>query len=118
MEEFDERGTTIGAKRIGSNHIVELLVASFSNVKPFEEVILFELGEQGEFESVSELAEALATELNEEYTDSFRSKVIYNVDRLGPGGKGYIEQEEHGKSYRTRLSRIGELWVRAHADRD
>jgi hypothetical protein len=118
LEEFDERGTTIGAKRIGSNHIVELPVASFSNVKPFEEVILYELGEHGEFESVSELAEALASELDEEYTDSFRSKVIYNVDRLGPGGKGYIEQEEHGKSYRTRLSRIGELWVRAHADRD
>jgi hypothetical protein len=117
LEEFDERGTTIGAKRIGENHIVELPVASFSNVKPFEEVILFELGEQGVFESVSELAEALANELNEEYTDSFRSKVIYNVDRLGPGGKGYIEQEEHGKSYRTRLSRIGELWVRAHTDR-
>jgi len=118
LDEFDERGTTIGAKRIGDNHIVELPVASFSNVKPFEEVILFELGEHGEFESVSELAEALAAELGEEYTDSFRSKVIYNVDRLGPGGKGYIEQEEHGKSYRTRLSRIGELWVRAHADRE
>jgi hypothetical protein len=116
VSEFDERGTTIGAKRIGDNHIIELPVASFSNVKPFEEVILFELGEHGEFESVSELASALATELNEDYTDSFRSKVIYNVDRLGPGGKGYIEQEEHGKSYRTRLSRIGELWVRAHAD--
>ncbi|MFB6101885.1 MAG: DUF6293 family protein [Haloplanus sp.] len=118
LDEFDERGTTIGAKRIGGNHIVELPVASFSNVKPFEEVILFELGEHGEFESVSELAEALADELDEEYTDSFRSKVIYNVDRLGPGGKGYIEQEEHGKSYRTRLSRIGELWVRAHADEE
>jgi hypothetical protein len=118
LDEFDERGTTIGAKRIGDNHIVELPVASFSNVKPFEEVILFELGDHGEFESVSELAEALAAELGEEYTDSFRSKVIYNVDRLGPGGKGYIEQEEHGKSYRTRLSRIGELWVRAHADRE
>jgi hypothetical protein len=116
LTEFDERGTTVGAKRIGDDHIVELPVASFSNVKPFEEVILFQLGEHGEFESVSELAEALAAELNEEYTDSFRSKVIYNVDRLGPGGKGYIEQEKHGKSYRTRLSRIGELWVRAHAD--
>jgi hypothetical protein len=116
LDEFDERGTTIGAKQIGDNHIVELPVASFSNVKPFEEVILFQLGDHGEFASVSELAEALARELNEEYTDSFRSKVIYNVDRLGPGGKGYIEQEEHGKSYRTRLSRIGELWVRAHAD--
>ncbi|MBX0294795.1 DUF6293 family protein [Haloarcula nitratireducens] len=115
LDEFDERGTTIGAKEIDGSHIVELPVASFSNVKPFEEVILFLLGEHGEFESVSELAQELARELGEEYTDSFRSKVIYNVDRLGPGGKGYIEQEEHGKSYRTRLSRIGELWVRSHS---
>ncbi|QIO23779.1 DUF6293 family protein [Haloarcula sp. JP-L23] len=118
LDEFDERGTTIGAKEIDGSHIVELPVASFSNVKPFEEVILFTLGEHGEFESVSELAQELARDLGEEYTDSFRSKVIYNVDRLGPGGKGYIEQEEHGKSYRTRLSRIGELWVRAHSAED
>jgi hypothetical protein len=118
LAEFDERGTTIGAKRIGERHVVELPVASFQNVKPFEELVLFTLGEHGEFESVSELAETLAAELNEEYTDSFRSKVIYNVDRLGPGGKGYIEREEHGKSYRTSLSRIGQLWVRAHADED
>jgi hypothetical protein len=116
LDEFDERGTTIGAKRIGDSHIIELPVASFSNVKPFEELILFTLGEHGEFASVSELAQTLARELGEEYTDSFRSKVIYNVDRLGPGGKGYIEQESQGKSHRTRLSRIGELWVRSHAD--
>jgi len=116
LSEFDERGTTIGAKRIGDNHIVELPVAAFSNVKPFEEVILFTLGEHGEFESVSELAKTLAADMGEEYTDSFRSRVIYNVDRLGPGGKAYVEQEEHGKSHRTSLSRIGELWVRAHAD--
>lgn len=116
IDEFDERGTTIGAKCVEGNHIVELPVASFSNVKPFEELILFTLGEHGEFDSVSELAQTLARDLNEEYTDSFRSKVIYNVDRLGPGGKGYIEQEEQGKSYRTRLSRIGDLWVRSHAD--
>jgi len=115
LSEFDERGTTIGAKSIGGSHIVELPVASFSNVKPFEEVILFTLGEHGEFASVSELAQQLARDMGEEYTDSFRSKVIYNVDRLGPGGKGYIEQEQRGKSYRTRLSRIGELWVRAHS---
>lgn len=118
LAEFDERGTTIGAKPIGDSHVIELPVASFQNVKPFEELVLFTLGEHGEFESVSELAETLADELNEEYTDSFRSKVIYNVDRLGPGGKGYIEREEHGKSYRTSLSRIGRLWVRAHADED
>ena len=118
LHEFDERGTTIGAKEINGHHIVEFPLASFSNVKPFEEVILFKLGEDGEFDSVSELAEALARELEEEFTDSFRSKVIYNVDRLGPGGKGYIEQEEAGKAHRTRLSRIGELWVRAHTERE
>jgi len=118
LAEFDERGTTIGAKEIDGKHVVELPVASFSNVKPFEELILFTLGEHGEFESVSDLAEALASDLGEEYTDSFRSKVIYNVDRLGPGGKGYIEQEREGKSHRTRLSRIGELWVRAHRNDD
>ena len=116
LSEFDERGTTIGAKEIGDRHIVEFPVASFSNVKPFEEIILFKLGSHGEFESVSELAESLAAELDEEYTDSFRSKVIYNVDRLGPGGKGYVERESKGKSHRTRLSRIGRLWVRAHAN--
>jgi hypothetical protein len=115
LSEFDERGTTIGAKEIDGSHVVELPVASFQNVKPFEEVILFTLGEHGAFDSVSELAQQLARELGEEYTDSFRSKVIYNVDRLGPGGKGYIEQESDGKSYHTTLSRIGELWVRAHS---
>ncbi|WP_247729219.1 DUF6293 family protein [Halovivax limisalsi] len=118
LAEFDERGTTIGAKEIDGSHVVELPVATFSNVKPFEELILFKLGEDGEFESVSELAGALADELNEEYTDSFRSKVIYTVDRLGPGGKGLIERDERGKSHRTRLSTIGELWVRTHADRE
>ncbi len=117
LSEFDERGTTIGAKEINGRHIVEFPVASFSSVKPFEELILFKLGESGEFASVSELAEALADELDEPFTESFRSKVIYNVDRLGPGGTGYIEQEEAGKSHRTRLSRLGQLWVRAHRSR-
>jgi len=118
LAEFDERGTTIGAKEIDGSHVVELPVASFSNVKPFEELILFTLGDHGEFDSVSDLAKTLAADLNEEYTDSFRSKVTYTVDKLGPGGKGYVEREEHGKSYRTRLSRIGELWVRAHRNDD
>jgi hypothetical protein len=117
LSEFDERGTTIGATEIEGSHIVELPVASFSNVDPFEELILFTLGEHGEFESVSELAQQLARDLGEEYTDAFRSKVIYNVDRLGPGGKGYIKQDAHGKSYRTRLSRTGTLWVRSHSAR-
>ena len=115
LAEFDERGTTIGAKEIDGSHVKELPVAPFSNVKPFEELILFTLGEHGEFDSISDLAETLAQDLEEEYTDSFRSKVIYNVDRLGPGGVGYVDREADGKSYRISLSRIGELWVRTHS---
>jgi hypothetical protein len=115
LAEFDERGTTIGAKEIEGRHVQELPVAPFSNVKPFEELILFTLGEHGEFASISDFAETLAADLEEEYTDSFRSKVIYNVDRLGPGGLGYVERVAEGNSYRISLSRIGELWVRSHS---
>ncbi len=115
LEEFDDRGTTIGAKAIDGSHVTELPVAPFSNVKPFEELILFTLGEHGEFASISDLAETLSEELNESYSDSFRSKVIYNVDRLGPGGIGYVKREAEGNSYRISLSRIGRLWVRSHA---
>ncbi len=116
LEEFDERGTTVGAKQFDGEHVLELPVASFSNVKPFEELILFTLGDHGEVGSVSELANTIAAELGQECTDAFRSKVIYAVDQLGPGGKGYVERDQRGNSYRTRLSRIGRLWVRAHAD--
>lgn len=43
-------------KRFDDSHIVELPVAFFSKVKPFEELILPTLNEHDEFESVSELA--------------------------------------------------------------
>lgn len=118
LNEFDKRGTTIGAKQIGGNRIVEIPVATFSPVESFDEVILFTLCEHGEFASISEFAETLARELGEAYTDLFRSKVLYHVDRLGPGEKGYIKQDEQGGSYQIRLSRLGELWVGIHADRN
>ncbi|MDY7080829.1 MAG: aspartate kinase, partial [Halobacteria archaeon] len=62
---------------------------------------------------VSELADLLASDLDEEHTDSFRSKVIYNTRSLRE--KGYIEQVEKGKSHETRLSRLGNLWVQSHS---
>jgi hypothetical protein len=114
IDAFDAGGTTVGAKLFGDSHLLELPIAAFSPVKPFEELVLFKLGAIGEAASVSELAERLAAELGESYTDAFRSKVLYSVDRLGPDGKGYIDQEAVGNSYRTRLSPIGELWVQSH----
>ncbi|XGI84335.1 DUF6293 family protein [Halorutilales archaeon Cl-col2-1] len=112
LDEFDERGTTVGAKSFDGSHIIEIPVAPLSKIKPFERVILFKLHEEGVVKSVSELADHLADDLDEEYTDSFRSKVIYNTRSLRE--KGYILQEESGKSHETRLSRLGELWVESH----
>lgn len=40
-------------------------MASFSNVEPFEEVILFTSSEHVEFDSVSELAQQLSIDLGE-----------------------------------------------------
>ena len=114
IDAFEAGGTTVGAKLFGDSHLLELPIAAFSPVKPFEELVLFKLGAIQEAASVSELAERLAAELGESYTDAFRSKVLYSVDRLGPEGKGYIDQKAEGNSYRTRLSTIGELWVRSH----
>ena len=115
IDAFEAGGTTVGAKLFGDSHLLELPIAAFSPVKPFEELVLFKLGAIQEAASVSELAERLAAELGESYTDAFRSKVLYSVDRLGPEGKGYIDQKAEGNSYRTRLSPIGELWVRSHS---
>ncbi|MFB6284547.1 MAG: DUF6293 family protein [Halobacteria archaeon] len=113
LREFNERGTTVGAKRFGDSHVLEVPVVPLSKVKPFERVILFKLEEVNVVESVSELADVLAKELDEEHTDSFRSKVIYNTRSLAD--KGYIRQTEKGKSHETRLSRLGKLWVRSHS---
>ncbi|MDY6780762.1 MAG: aspartate kinase, partial [Halobacteria archaeon] len=116
LDEFNERGTTIGAKEFDGSHIIEIPVVPLSKIKPFERVILFKLAETGVFESVSDLSEALADDLDEEHTDSFRSKVIYNTRSLAE--KGYIEQVERGKSHETRLSRLGWLWVESHSRSD
>ncbi len=113
LKEFNERGTTIGAKEFGDSHIVEIPVVPLSKLKPFERIILFKLDEINVVESVSELADILARELEEPLTDSFRSKVIYNTRSLRE--KGYIEQVERGKSHETRLSRLGKLWVNSHS---
>ncbi len=112
--DFRERGTTVGIQEIDGSHVAELPVQPLQNPKPFERSILHELDRLGTVESTSDLAEALAEALDEEYDDAFRSKVIYNVRSLRE--KDLVEQTEEGKSHRTRLSRLGRLWVDSHED--
>ncbi|MFP4633187.1 MAG: DUF6293 family protein [Halobacteriota archaeon] len=112
--EFRERGTTIGSMEFDDSHVVDIPVSTYRRVKSFEAEILRELSRLGSVDSVSELAEHLAASLDEDYTDAFRSKVIYNVRRLDEAG--FVRQVEEGKSYRTELSRLGVLWTLAHED--
>ncbi|MDY7080830.1 MAG: DUF6293 family protein, partial [Halobacteria archaeon] len=52
LNEFNERGTTIGAKEFDGSHIVEIPVVPLSKIKPFERIILFKLDEEGVVGSV------------------------------------------------------------------
>ncbi len=112
--EYEERGTTVGIQEFDGSHVVDIPVEPQRPPKPFEQEILQELHHRGTVNSTSTLAEAVAETLGEEYSDAFRSKVIYNVKSLREAG--YVEQSEEGKSHRTRLSRLGRLWVESHEE--
>ncbi len=112
LREFNERGTTVGAREFDGSHVIEMPITPPADLKEFERTLLRALDDEGVVESVSELAEVVAERTGRENTDSFRSKVIYDVRSLRE--KGYVEQSESGKSHETRLSHLGRLWVRAH----
>lgn len=112
LREFNERGTTVGAREFDGSHVIEMPITPPADLKEFERTLLRALDDEGVVESMSELAEVVAERTGRENTDSFRSKVIYDVRSLRE--KGYVEQSESGKSHETRLSHLGRLWVRAH----
>jgi hypothetical protein len=112
LREFNERGTTAGAREFDGSHLIEMPITPPSDLKEFERTLLRVLADEGVVGSVSELAERVAERAGRENTDSFRSKVIYDVRSLRE--KGYVEQAKRGRSHETRLSHLGRLWVRAH----
>jgi len=112
LREFNERGTTVGAREFDGSHVIEMPITPPADLKEFERTLLRALADEGVVESVSELAEVVAERTGRDSTDSFRSKVIYDARSLRE--KGYVEQSEDGKSHETRLSHLGRLWVRAH----
>lgn len=112
LREFKERGTTAGAREFNGSHLIEIPITPPSDLKEFERTLLRVLADEGVVGSVSELAERVAERTGRDNTDSFRSKVIYDVRSLRD--KGYVEQSERGRSHETRLSHLGRIWVRAH----
>jgi predicted transcriptional regulator len=50
--------------------------------------------------------------MEEEYDESFRSRVQYNVSKLDE--KGYVDREKVGNRLKTQLSTMGRMWVKTH----
>lgn len=111
---IDDHGTTAGAKELGDGKLhVEIPATPLPDLTDFEKRLLRVLGEIGRAESTSDLGRQLAERSeDEEWNESFRSKVQYNVKNLKE--KGFIEREEKEQKYETDLSTMGELWVDTH----
>lgn len=112
LNKIDENGVTKGARDLDGQMYVEFPSSPGSDVEAFEETILNFLFEKDPISSTSALAEQLAEEEGEEYDESFRSRVQYNVSKLDE--KGYVDREKVGNSLETQLSTMGRMWVETH----
>ncbi len=112
IDKINENGVTEGVRDLDEGMYIEFPSSPGSNVEDFEWDVLHFLGAEGAFSSTSELAERMAGYLNEEYDESFRSRVQYNVSNLEE--KGYVNREKHGNRLETELSKMGEMWVETH----
>ncbi|MFC7174919.1 DUF6293 family protein [Haloplanus litoreus] len=112
LNKIDENGVTKGARDLDGQMYVEFPSSPGSDVEDFEETILNFLAEKDPIKSTSALAEQLAEEVGEEYDESFRSRVQYNVSKLDE--KGYVDREKEGNRLETQLSTMGRMWVETH----
>lgn len=113
LDRVDESGITEGARDdLNGKMYVEFPSSPKSNVKGFEEEVLRFLDERESFASTSDLAEGMAEEIGEEYDESFRSRVQYNVSNLDD--KGYISRTKVGNRFETSLSTMGRMWIETH----
>jgi hypothetical protein len=112
LDRIGESGVTEGARDLDGQMYVEFPSSPGSDVDGFEETILKFLAGTEPVSSTSALAKKLANELDEEYNESFRGRVQYNVSNLDE--KGYVDREKVGNRLETRLSTMGGLWVETH----
>lgn len=114
LNKIDENGVTKGARDLDGQMYVEFPSSPGSDVEDFEEIILNFLFGKDPIASTSALAEQLAEEEGEEYDESFRSRIQYNVSKLDE--KGYVNREKEGNRLETQLSTMGRMWVETHWD--
>lgn len=114
LDRIDDSGVTEGARDLGGELHVEFPTSPGGNVEAFEASILQFLAGDDPVPSTSALAERLADHSGEEYDESFRSRVQYNVSNLDE--KGYVDRTKVGNRLETRLSTMGRLWVETHDD--
>lgn len=115
LDRVDESGVTEGTRYTDPMY-VEFPTSPSSDVKDFEEMILRFLYDEGMVESTTALAERLASSAEEEYDDSLKSRVQYNVGKLE--SKGYVDRVDAGNRYETSLSTMGRMWVETHQEKE
>lgn len=114
VTDIEKSGTTKGARKRNGGLHVELPVIPPSDLHEFEERVLLFLERVGSTESTSELARQLSREIGEKSTNSFKSKVQYNVKQLEK--KGFVNRTEVKNKHRTEISTMGQLWVETHRE--
>ncbi|MDB9247922.1 DUF6293 family protein [Halorubrum ezzemoulense] len=114
LDRINESGVTEGARDLDGQMYVEFPSSPGSNVEDFEQTILNFLSGRDPISSTSALAEQLAEETGEEYDESFRSRVQYNVSKLDE--KGYVDRKRVGNRLETQLSTMGRMWVKTHPE--
>jgi len=112
LNKIDENGVTKGARDLDGQMYVEFPSSPGSDIEDFEETILNFLFGKDPIASTSALAEQLAEKEGEEYDESFRSRIQYNVSKLDE--KGYVDREKVGNRLETQLSTMGRMWVETH----
>jgi hypothetical protein len=112
-EKINRIGVTEGVREIDDGQMyVEFPASPGRELQLFEKEIIEFLYREGAMASASQLAKQLATDLGEEYNDSFRSRVQYNVSNLDD--YGYLDRVEKGNRHETSLSTMGMMWVKTH----
>lgn len=112
LDRINESGVTEGARDLDGQMYIEFPSSPGSDVEDFEETILNFLAGKDPIKSTSALAEDLAKGLGEEYDETFRSRVQYNVSKLDE--KGYVDREKEGNRLVTQLSTMGRMWAETH----
>lgn len=115
LEDVREGGVTSGAKEMDDGlPYVEFPTPPVTEVTEFQEELLDFVYENEPIKSISQTAKGVIRRYPDEFSDSFRSKVQYNIELLEENG--YIGLQDKGNSHQVSLTKMGRLWVRTHYD--